>query len=76
MITILTSVLTVEQARGREEQLTKDLARSVQRIRVITDNSPTGMYDLSAEGVLVWANDHFLSLVGSVQPTKYSELSW
>lgn len=76
MITILTSVLTVQQAKRREDRLTHELAESERRIRMMAEYAPMGMYDLSRDGVLVWANHHFFDLVGCAKPAKFSDFSW
>jgi PAS domain S-box-containing protein len=76
LVTILTSVLTVEQAKSRENQLTHDLAESERRIRTMAEYAPMGMYDLSPKGELIWANQHFFPLVGCAKPPENSDFSW
>jgi PAS domain-containing protein len=76
LITVLTSILTVEQAKRREDHLTRELAESEKRIRMMAEFALMGMYDLSTDGTLLWANQHFFPLVGCERPSKYADFSW
>ena len=76
LVTILTTLLTVEQVRRRETSLARELAESERRIRMMAEFAPMGIYDLSATGELVWANLHFFPLVGCAKPAKYADFSW
>jgi len=68
---IMTRITTAEQAKQREARLTQDLAESERRIRRMAEMAPFGMYDLSAEGPLVWANETFFEILAS----KHKDIS-
>lgn len=43
---------------------------------MMAEFAPMGIYDLSANGGLVWANQHFFPLVGCPRPANYADFSW
>lgn len=66
---LIASITTVDQARQGEKDLEKELAESERRIRRMAEMAPVGMYDLAADGSLLWANTHFWEMMG-VEPDR------
>lgn len=55
----------VELAESRREQLESDLAFSDFQLRHLVNHTSVGMCHASAEGKLLWANEHYFQLLGS-----------
>ncbi len=61
---VLASAVSFDQAQKREARLSKDLADSERRIRKMAEVAPVGMIDISAEGMLLWANPQYYDITG------------
>lgn len=52
------------QSQEREDELTTDLSSSERRVRRLAEIVPVGIYELSADGSLIWANNQFFEVMG------------
>lgn len=53
-----------EQALSRQAKLNKELTEMERFVRQIADISPSGLYSLSQEGLIPWANAKFYEITG------------
>ena len=67
---VLASALSFDQAQKREARLSKELADSERRIRKMAEVAPVGMIDISAEGMLSWANPQYYDITGHSTNSK------
>lgn len=77
LTTLLDSSVSIEQAKAREAQLTKELTERERYTAAMTENVSVGIYNISATGSLTWGNSKLWEITGlSSDPADASDLSF
>ncbi|KAJ4983067.1 hsp90-like protein [Stagonosporopsis vannaccii] len=74
--TLFTAAVNFELAESRREQLESDLAFSNLKVRHLVDHASVGMCHVSAEGNMLWANEHYYRLAGRSAEEHVAEFSF
>jgi PAS domain-containing protein len=72
--TVLCASINYDEARAREVELMRQVSASQRFIAKLADVATVGMYSLSHEGYLAWANPRYFEIVGvpsSVDASTY-----
>ena len=72
---LVTRITTKEEALKREQVLLSQLTEQERRINTIAQVAPVGIYDLDANGTMLWASDHFFEILGA-DNRDVSTFSW
>lgn len=56
---LINRVTTEEETQKREEHLKKELSETERRVNRLAEVVPVGIYELAADGALIWANSQF-----------------
>lgn len=74
--TLFTAALNFELAESRRQQLESELAFSNLKVRHLVDHASVGMCHVSADGHMLWANDHYYTLAGRSAAEHLTEFSF
>lgn len=58
------SAYTAEQSKAREQRLIQSLEERERRIRYMAESAPVGMLQLTLDGSIAWANQHYRDIIG------------
>ncbi|KAF2759413.1 hypothetical protein EJ05DRAFT_451688 [Pseudovirgaria hyperparasitica] len=61
---IVSAAMTYELAEYQRERLVSDLAFSDMKVRHLVEHATVGMCNVSVDGKMLWANDHYYNLAG------------
>ena len=62
---LISSAFDSESSKRRQEQLEADLAFSDLKLRHLINHASVGMCNVSLQGDMLWANDHYYELAGN-----------
>jgi signal transduction histidine kinase/CheY-like chemotaxis protein len=74
---LMLKTISDENTQKREENLTLELSDVERRISRLAEIVPAGIYELSADGSLSWANSHFYDILGVPHDRReFSLFAW
>ncbi|CAD0041900.1 unnamed protein product, partial [Aureobasidium pullulans] len=66
--------VSMEESRKRQNSLENQLAASERHIRYMADHLDVGLEHLNLDGKVIWANEHYFSLIGQEPTTDFQTL--
>ncbi|CAD0019556.1 unnamed protein product [Aureobasidium pullulans] len=67
-------LVSMEESRKRQNSLENQLAASERHIRYMADHLDVGLEHLNLDGKVIWANEHYFSLIGQEPTTEFQTL--
>ncbi|CAD0042044.1 unnamed protein product, partial [Aureobasidium pullulans] len=67
-------LVSMEESRKRQNSLENQLAASERHIRYMADHLDVGLEHLNLDGKVIWANEHYFSLIGQEPTTDFQTL--
>lgn len=72
----MSSTVSHHRSSEREKKLTTELSESERRASRMAEIVPVGIYELAADGSLLWANSQFFEIMGAHDHRETSAFAW